>query len=104
MESGGRIEGYELTRSIGKGNYGQVFATTRPDGKVVAVKKMAKVRACSVGDAGRWGRRAVGAQGGGGAGWWVVGRRPRAHLALPSPCDPAFTTHPPTHPPHSLSL
>lgn len=46
-ESGGVIEDYRLIDSIGKGNYGQVYATAQPDGTVKAVKRMPKSKVMS---------------------------------------------------------
>ena len=43
VESDCVIEDYQLTRIIGKGNYGQVYAAARADGTVVAVKRVPKV-------------------------------------------------------------
>ena len=43
VESDDVIEDYQLTRIIGKGIYGQVYAAARADGTVVAVKRVPKV-------------------------------------------------------------
>lgn len=43
-EHHGVVDGYILNQEIGQGNFGQVFACPTPDGRVVAVKKMPKVR------------------------------------------------------------
>ena len=43
-EHHGVVHGYILNQKIGQGNFGEVFACPTPNGRVVAVKKMPKVR------------------------------------------------------------
>ena len=38
------VDNYHLADEIGKGNFGTVYRTNRPDGSVVAVKKMPKTK------------------------------------------------------------
>lgn len=38
------VDSYQLANDIGKGNFGTVYRTQRPDGQVVAMKKMPKTK------------------------------------------------------------
>ena len=47
-EHHGVVDGYILNQKIGQGNFGEVFACSTPNGRVVAVKKMPKSKLLTI--------------------------------------------------------
>jgi len=52
-EHGDMVDNYHLAEDIGKGNFGTVYRTNRPDGSVLAVKKMPKTKFLTLQSVGR---------------------------------------------------